>query len=109
METLDLLLADIDQLHRDRDLDVRHHERFVRRIEHHWPAISRAVRGLLAGDCPKRLGGGVSYRGPLDRVRQVGRLAVDRFPESEHAGVLLHLTREGRDGYQLLIAFTERR
>lgn len=109
METLDLLLADIDQMHRDRDLDVRHHDKFVRRLEHNWPAISRAIRRLLDEAGPPRIEGAVSYLGPLDHVRQVGRGAVDRFADSEHAGILLHLSRDygTASGYRLLVAFTE--
>ena len=108
METLGMLLADIDELHRDRDMDIRHHDRFVNRLERRWPDISRAIRRLMAERAP-RIEGAVSYLGSLEHVRQVGGGVMEQFPGSEHAGVLFHLSRNGGQGrdYRLMIAFTE--
>lgn len=93
MDGLRDILDDIDQLHRDSSLDVRHRERFLRKLQWDWPRISQRLRDALNAlrhPPPKTC---VAYLGTIDHCRQIGRAVVDEWQKSDRDGVIFYLTR----------------
>lgn len=48
------LVEQIDRLHDDAWLDIRHRDRFLQSLEHHWPHIARLIRDAM-GPLPAML------------------------------------------------------
>lgn len=114
-DTMNRLLAfldDIDKLHSNAGMDIRHRERFLRRLEHDWPHLSAKVRQCInATSRPPDLPGVVTYLGTFEHLDRLGCAVFSDFNRSNREGVFLHLSRNRharttQDDYRLTVGFT---
>lgn len=100
MDTLLDLLDDIDRLHADRRIDIRHRERFNRHLDAMWPTISAEVRRKLDyhGEIV------ISHIGTLEHCRKILEAYLDDFRMSNRGGLTIRLDRAPRgDAYRLSV------
>lgn len=93
------LLDDVDRLHADHRLDIRHRERFNRYLERWWPRISDGMRRRLESEEDTV----ISHIGTLDHCRKILDAYLYDFRLSNHGGLTVRLDRapRGGDAYRL--------